>query len=65
MSGNSVHCPHCSYTTAIWVTGKNTGYRQMSDHVADAHAEEYIKVRRGLDEIDEDIRRAEEQAEQT
>lgn len=57
-----LHCPHCPYTTTLWVKGKATGYSLMSDHVAEEHAEEYRRVREGLAELDEDIRRAEEQA---
>ena len=42
--------------------GKATGYDIMTKHVADCHAEEHRLVQEGLAEIDEDIRRAEEEA---
>lgn len=60
-----LRCPHCDFNTALWVKGKSSGYGTMSDHVAEAHKEEYRRVAAGLEEMDEDIRRAEEQAEQT
>ena len=59
---NSVHCPHCPFTAVIWVKGQNIGYRLMSEHVESEHLEEHRRVQKGLAELDEDIRRAEEQA---
>lgn len=59
-----LRCPHCPYTVTLWVKGKATGYSLMSDHVATEHKEEYRRVIEGLEEMDEDIRRAEEQAAQ-
>ncbi len=43
--------------------GKTTGYAIMTKHIENLHAEEHRLVQEGLAEIDEDIRRAEEEAE--
>ncbi len=43
--------------------GESTGYDIMAKHVADNHEEEFRLVQEGLAEMDEDIRRAEEEAE--
>ena len=62
MACNTLRCAHCPYSAALWVNRKPVGYAHMSNHVAEEHAEEYRLVRKGLAEIDEDIRRAEEEA---
>lgn len=63
MASNLLRCAHCSYSTALRVDGKSVGYEAMSKHVADEHKEEHRLVQNGLAELDEDIRRAEEEAE--
>ncbi len=62
MASNLLRCVRCSYSTALWVDWKAVGYEVMSKHVAAAHIEEYRLVRKGLAELDEDIRLAEAQA---
>jgi len=65
MEDKRLRCAHCPYTTALWVDGSPAGYDVMSKHVDDEHAEEHRLVQEGLAEMDEDIRRAEEEAEGT
>ena len=65
MTGNILYCTSCDFTVERRVEGKTTGYDIMTKHVADCHAEEHRLVQEGLAEIDEDIRRAEEEAEGT
>lgn len=60
---NQLRCALCPYTTALWVGGKEAGYAVMAAHVADEHEEEHRLMRAGLAELDEDIRRDEEEAE--
>ncbi|KKL67283.1 hypothetical protein LCGC14_2136560 [marine sediment metagenome] len=60
---NSVRCSICPWSTALWLDGALVGYDKLAIHVAEEHEEEHRLVQEGLEEIDEDIRRAEEEAE--
>lgn len=65
MSSNTIYCASCDFTAERRVDGEATGYDIMTKHTADNHAEEHRLVQEGLAELDEDIRRAEEEAEGT
>ncbi len=65
MTGNTLYCASCDFQVERRVGGEATGYDIMAKHVADDHTEEYQLVQEGLAEMDEDIRRAEEEAEGT
>ncbi len=65
MTDSILYCASCTFTVERRVDGKATGYDIMAKHVADNHAEEHRLVQEGLAELDEDIRRAEEEAEGT
>ncbi|KKL76960.1 hypothetical protein LCGC14_2039670 [marine sediment metagenome] len=65
MTGNILYCASCDFQVERRVDGEATGYDIMAKHTADEHAEEYRLVQEGLAELDEDIRRAEEEAEGT
>ena len=60
---DSIRCSMCSWSTALWSAGRLVGYDKLAVHVAEEHEEEHRLVQEGLEEIDEDIRRAEEEAE--
>lgn len=63
MTGNILYCASCDFQVERWGDGEATGYDIMAKHTADLHAEEHRLVQEGLAELDEDIRRAEEEAE--
>ena len=60
---NSVRCSICPWSTTLWLDGALVGYDKLAIHVAEEHEEEHRLVQEGLEEIDEDIRLAEEEAE--
>lgn len=57
-----LHCAHCPFTTPMYVDSELVGYEVMAKHFHDEHAEEFRLVQKGLAELDEDILRAEEEA---
>ncbi len=66
MSDDRLHCALCPYTAPLMTPeGKvsKVGYAMMASHSESAHAEEHKLVQKGLSELDEDIRVAEEEAE--
>jgi len=63
MTDNTLYCASCDFTVDRRTDGKSTGYDIMTKHTEDFHAEEYRLVQEGLAELDEDIARAEEEAE--
>ncbi len=63
MTDNILHCASCDFTVERRVDGEVIGYDIMAKHTVDFHAEEYRLVQEGLAELDEDILRAEEEAE--
>jgi hypothetical protein len=46
----------------MYVDSELVGYEVMAKHFHDEHAEEFRLVQKGLAELDEDILRAEEEA---